>query len=108
MILANPTSQGKPLSLYFNLLHIMSHAGCIRVNRHNRVRMDGVLLKRTMEFKQWHLHCLTSCLGFVTTDAFYTMQLEQGPIKLDKFIKSLTESLIFNMFPGGPETAMDL
>ena len=71
--------------------------------------MDGIQLERTMEFKQWHLCCLTSLLGFLATDAFYTMRLEQGPIiKLDKFIKSLTESLIFNMFPGGPETAMDL
>ena len=84
----------------------MTYAGCI--DRHNRVRMDGIRLERTMEFKQWHLRCLTSLLGFVATDAFYAMRLEQGPLELDEFMESLTESLIFNMYPGRPETTMDL
>ena len=70
--------------------------------------MDGIRLELTMEFKQWHLHCLTSLLGFIKTDAFYAMQVEQGSIELDEFMESLTESLIFNMYPGRPETAMDL
>ena len=70
--------------------------------------MDGIRLEQTMEFKQWHLCCLTSLLGFMATDAFYAMQLEQGPIELDEFMESLTKSLIFNMYPGRPETVMDL
>jgi len=84
----------------------MTHAGCI--DRHNRVRMDGIRLERTMEFKTWHLRCLTSLLGFVATDAFYAMRLEQGPVELDEFMEALTESLIFNMYPGRPETDHDL
>jgi hypothetical protein len=78
-----------------------TYAGAI--DRHNRVRMDGIRMERTLEFKEWHRRVITSLLGLIATDAFYALRLEQGDdLELEDFMENLAKSMIFNHLPGCP------
>ena len=90
-----PVPRSELVKTYF------TYAGAI--DRHNRVRMDGIRMERTLEFKEWHRRVVTSLLGYVATDAFYGMKLEQGDdLQLDEFMEELAKSMIFNHLPGCP------
>ena len=82
-----------------------TYAGAI--DRHNRVRMDGVRMERTLEFKSWHNRVISSVLGIIATDAFYAMRMEQGDLELDVFMEKLASEMIFNQLPGRPDQDPD-
>ena len=76
------------------------YAGAI--DRHNRVRMDGVRMERTLEFKRWWCRVVSSVLGIIATDAFYAMRMGDPDLQLDAFMERLASEMIWNTFDGAP------
>ena len=76
------------------------YAGAI--DRHNRVRMDGIRMERTLEFKTWWCRVISSILGIIATDAFYAMRIDDADLQLDSFMELLASQMIFNTLDGSP------
>jgi hypothetical protein len=81
-----------------------TYAGAI--DRHNRIRMDGVRMERTLEYKHWHNRVISSILGIIATDAFLAMRHEHpgnADLVLDEFMEKLSSQLIWNKLEGCPD-----
>ena len=81
-----------------------TYAGAI--DRHNRVRMDGIRMERVLEFKVWSRRVVSSILGIIATDAYYAYKYEnEDDVALDVFMEELAKEMIWNTLHGCPDGA---